>query len=156
MSDDLEKELNDAINAQAKPASTSKQTLRAPPLVAEKTITEAPRESEAEMYLRVKGEVLADLIKQQKSGHDVLAEVTAKVKVAEEMVDFHVNLPMQATNIRVDGREYYHGHTYKIRLSQKDSFNEIQALAWRHDETVQGHRQHPDGYRTRNNPIVYN
>lgn len=155
MSEDLDKELNDALNAAA-PKSTAKQTLRTPPVVAEKVVSEAPRESEAEMYLRIKGEVLADLIREQKKGHNVLAEVEAKEKAAEEMVDFHVNLPVQAANIRIDGREYYHGHTYKIRVSQVSTFLDIQALAWRHDETVQGQRRHAAGARTGNMAINAN
>lgn len=137
-----------AVNARAQ--SKAKANLRTPPLVAEK-VSEPVRESEAELRMRIKLEVLQELLAEQvKVKREGKAIHAAAVEEAEpeELVNFTVNLPVQATNIRIDGREYYHGHTYKIRVSQLDTFRDIQSLAWRHDDQVRGYRPHPGGART--------
>lgn len=95
--------------------------------------------AEQAIYDSIKEQVLADLIKETK------AKTPDAPKV--ELVDFFVNLPVHAGMIRVDGREYYHGFTYKIKLAQRDSFAEIAGKAWAHDEEVRGQRKPFDSYR---------
>lgn len=160
MSDDLEKHLAGAMGDEAPaPKSTPKKALNTPPIVAEPEPVrraETPRETELEMKLRLKGEILAELIAQQTAGKDVLKEVKRDLHVElpeEDMLDFTVNLPVQAANIRIDGREYHHGFTYKIRRSQLTTFREIQHRAWLHDMQVQGQRPHAAGMSTMGTPL---
>ena len=161
MNDDLDKHLADAMGAGTpeadkgaeRPARASKQALRTPALVAEPVISEPVPETFEEMKLRAKLEALQELLAEQHKVTKAVKQDTVRAAMEaepEEKVDFTVNLPVQATNIRVDGREYYHGHTYKIRKSQQDTFRDIQAMAWRHDDQVRGYRPHADGYRTNN------
>ncbi len=149
---DLDNSLEAAMGnvpPQEQPAeSTSKQTLRTPPVVAAKVISEPKPESFEEMKLRAKLEALQELLAEQmatkKAGKAIQAEAAEKAE-PEELVEFTVNLPVQAQNIRLDGREYYHGHTYKIRESQIDTFRDIQSMAWKHDDQVRGYRPHAAG-----------
>lgn len=155
--DDLDKKLGDAmgdIGPQEQPAepppSTSKRTLKGP-MVAAPVISEPVRESFEEMKLRAKLEVLEDLLREERAARRNVKLDTLKAdetKEPEETVTFTVNLPVQATNLRVDGREYYHGHTYQIRQSQLASFLDMQFMAWKHDEQVRGYRPVAPGFST--------
>lgn len=95
--------------------------------------------AEQALYDTIKEQVLGDLIKETKSK-------TAAVAVPE-LVEFFVNLPVHAGMIRIDGREYYHGFTYKIRADQRASLADIAGKAWAHDEEVRGQRKPFDSYR---------
>ena len=97
--------------------------------------------AEQDLYNSIKEQVLSDLIQESKKA--LPADKTVEVV----MIDFHVNLPVHAGMIRVDGREYYHGFTYKIKSQQRDSFTEIAGKAWAHDEEVRGQRKPFDSYR---------
>ena len=96
--------------------------------------------AEQDIYNAIKEQVLADLIKESKAA-------TPSKEATKELVDFFVNLPVHAGMIRVDGREFYHGFTYKIDVRQRDSFAEIAGKAWAHDEEVRGTRKPFDSYR---------
>lgn len=164
--DDLEKSLNAAMGdlppqeqpatdttpppvAQEKPRS--KASLRTPPVVAPKTISEPVPESFEEMKLRAKLEAYKELLAEQmavKKEGKAIAQKLIDDAPPEELIEFTVNLPVQASNIRLDGREYYHGHTYKIRESQLTTFRDIQSQAWRHDDQVRGYRPHAAGVST--------
>jgi hypothetical protein len=133
------------------PKSTSKRALKGP-MVADTVKTAPPPEvSREELKLQLKLEILQELLA-EKHAADGKVRVDKKVQreaaPPEETVKFRVNLPPQAANIRVDGREYYHGFTYDIPLQQALSMQDIQAQAWRHDEQVQGTRPHAAGART--------
>jgi hypothetical protein len=140
--------LNDQVPAPV--TSTSKRTLKGP--VAERVvIAPPPQPSFAELKMQAKIEVLQEMLAEQKVAEGkVKADKRVAVEAAEpeEMVQFKVNLPPQAADISVDGREYYHGFTYKLPLRQAIAMQDIQAQAWRHDEQVQGTRKHAAGYRT--------
>jgi hypothetical protein len=133
----IDDELNAAMGvpgASAMPAGTT---------VEKKTVTlhKTPKSrtaAEQDIYNAIKEQVLADLIKESK-------EAAPAPKV--ELIDFFVNLPVHAGMIRVDGREYYHGFSYKIKAQQRDTFVEISGKAWAHDEEVRGQRKPFDSYR---------
>lgn len=147
--DDLDKQLSDAMGAPAEPTSTSKRTLKGP-MVADKVISEPVRESFEEMKLRAKLEVLQELLAEERSAKKAVKHdaVVASEREPEEEVEFTVNLPVQSDCLRIDGREYYHGHTYKVRKNQAISMRDNQFTAWKHDEQVQGKRMHPSGFVT--------
>lgn len=134
--DDLNRALNGEAADPAKPEvkSTSKRALRGP----DKPAAPVDGESIEEMKLRIRSEVLAELLAEQKD---------KKAEPAKEYVDFRVDLPIQSNCIRVDGREYYHGMTYKIEVRQAKSMAEIQARAWAHENEVRGVRKPFDPQR---------
>lgn len=168
--DDLEKSLNDAMGdipeqeqpadaekAVLAPKSTSKRTLKGPMVLRDQhgdpveKLSEPVPMSFEEMKLRAKLEVLEELLRDERAAKKVVAADTFKAKIErepEELVAFRVNLPPQAKNIRIDGREYYHGHTYQIEKSQAISMRDAQFMAWKHDEQVQGRRAYDPGYST--------
>lgn len=153
--DDIAKAMAAGEDAPKPAASTPKASLRTPPLVAEKEapITAKPRESEAEMELRLKGKILMDLIQAQATSKSALKDVEKKEKALrgdedEEPMRFTVNLPPQAQNIRVDGMEYYHGHTYLIAPLQWKSMQDIMARSWLHYRQVRGDAEYAAGFKT--------
>lgn len=94
---------------------------------------------------------------------EILAEMTAKADAVGAAIDslppvkstllenFTVNLPAHANSIRVNGRDYFHGMTYKLKPDQVASMADIQGMAWRHDQEVAGQRRPNDAYRLRTN-----
>lgn len=155
--DDLNKSLANAMGdlpEQEQPASTSKRTLKGPMVEKKQAdatpISEPVRESFEEMKLRAKLEALQELLAEERAIKRTVKTEALKAEEAEpeEKVKFTVNLPVQANNIRLDGREYYHGHTYDVPKRQAISMRDIQFMAWKHDEQVRGYRGHPDGVRT--------
>jgi len=132
----------------------SKKELRTPPIVAPKVedITPEPQLSYEMLKMQAKIDALQELlIEQRELGTKVMkAEVKARVVEAEtDKVDFRVNLPVQAADIKIDGRAYYHGHTYRVGRKQAITMQDIQFNAWKHDEQVQGQRAHAAGIRTK-------
>ena len=106
------------------------------------TLHKSPKarsKAEQSLYDTIKEQVLAELIQETKD------KTPAVVK--PDLVDFFVNLPVHAGMIRLDGREYYHGFTYKVRADQRASMAEIAGKAWAHDEEVRGQRKPFDSYR---------
>jgi hypothetical protein len=63
------------------------------------------------------------------------------------MMEFLVNLPPHAGNIRIDGREFFHGFTYSVSPAQYAALADAQARAWNHDREVMGQRKPFDSYR---------
>ncbi|MDE2343057.1 MAG: hypothetical protein KGL63_06640 [Betaproteobacteria bacterium] len=64
-----------------------------------------------------------------------------EAKVDDPLVEIRIDLPAHSSIIRIDGREYYHGMTYKVKQSQLATFNEIMGNAWRHEQEVHGQRK---------------
>ena len=140
-----------AVAAPVRRKSTSKKTLATPPLVAGPAASEPVQVSYEELKLLAKIEALQELLREGVTLNKAVRADIVKAKIdapPEERVPFTVNLPVQASNIRLDGLEYYHGHTYNIRASQLSTFRDIQQNAWRHDDQVRGYRTHPDGFVT--------
>lgn len=158
MAEDFDKTLADAMASDTPKQGTSKATLRTPPLVAAKAepevaVSAPPRETEVEMGLRLKGEILMDLLQQQASGKNALKDVekTARPQrpdIDEPDVIFTVDLPPQANNIRLDGKEYYNGHRYPVPPLQAKSMLDIQARAWLHYRQVRGDKEYAAGFQT--------
>ena len=157
--DDLDKQLSDAMGDSepektepkvVEPASTSKRTLKGA-MVAKAEVSEPKEMSREELKLTLKLEILQELLADQMATGKALKKADAKVAVdlpPEEEVMFRVNLPAQAQNLRINGNEYYHGHTYKVKKSMADGMRDVQFRAWQHDEQVRGYRPFADGYRT--------
>lgn len=137
--DDLARALGgeSAETAKTEVKSTSKQTLRGP-LTTKIEAKAVDGESVEEMKLRIRSEVLAELLAEQKGKKDA---------PAKEYVDFRVDLPIQASSIRIDGREFFHGLTYKVDANQAKSMAEIQGRAWAHENEVRGARKPFDPQR---------
>lgn len=153
--EDLEKQLAAAMAAEAAP-STSKATLRGA-LVADK-VHPKPAESQYELEMRLRGEILLDLLAKQAAGKDALKDVRKierpeRPDIDEPNVSFKVSLPPQAQNIRLDGMEYYDGFTYDVPPLQAKSMLDIQAQSWKHYRQVRGDNAFADGFRTEGSPI---
>lgn len=64
-----------------------------------------------------------------------------------ELVDVRVDLPAHAGALIVDGRQYFHGFSYKVTPAQAVSFYDMMDKAWRHEKEVSGSRKPFDAYR---------
>jgi hypothetical protein len=129
------------------PKSTSKRTLKGP-MVAEPAVQPEPQLSLAEMRMQMKIEILEEMLREERALKKTVMTHAVTAQVDEEKVNFTVNLPPQAADIRIDGRVYHHGMTYAVGARQAESMRDIQFLAWKHDEQVQGYRPHASGHRT--------
>jgi hypothetical protein len=162
--DDLEKQLGQAMDGEPTPGapvdaafeeptpSTSKKTLKGA-MVAKpvERIAKPVERSAEEAYLQGKLDALTELMAAERGVKVKVANAKAAVEAdetPEETVKFRVNLPPEAANLRIDGREYYHGFTYEIPYRQAKSMQDNQARAWQHHEQVAGHRQHAAGVST--------
>jgi hypothetical protein len=64
-----------------------------------------------------------------------------------KIVDIFIDLPPHASMLRIDGREFHHGFSYKIPAVQEPTFRDIMDKAWRHEREVSGQRKPYDTYR---------
>lgn len=69
---------------------------------------------------------------------DAGPEVAAKPAV--EYVEVRIDLPPHAPDIRIDGRVFQPGLTYKVTQAQATSMKDIMFRAWAHEEEVRGQR----------------
>jgi hypothetical protein len=65
-------------------------------------------------------------------------EVAAKPEVDYEEV--LIDLPPHAPDVRIDGRVFQHGMTYKVAAAQASSLRDVMFRAWGHEEEVRGQR----------------
>lgn len=54
----------------------------------------------------------------------------------EAVEDVHIDLAPHAASIRLDGRVFFHGLTYKVTLPVKASILEIAARTWAHEREI--------------------
>lgn len=73
--------------------------------------------------------------------------MAAEASPPEEMVEVRIDLPPHSGALIIDGRQYFHGFTYKVNASQARSFHDIMDKAWRHEKEVRGERKPFDSYR---------
>ena len=76
----------------------------------------------------------------------VKAEETA-LSPTDRLTDFVVDLPEFTYLIKIDGRDYYHGCSYRVPVRQADSMRDIAARAWEHDWEINGRRRRNDMIR---------
>ena len=68
---------------------------------------------------------------------------TRKRKVEDEVVEYmdvFIDLPPHAPDIRVDGRIFQPGMTYKVTLNEGRTIKDIMFRAWAHEQEVRGQR----------------
>ncbi len=76
-----------------------------------------------------------------------MAEVAEPKAAAPVLVDVRIDLPAHAGALIVDGRQYFHGFTYKVKPEQAVAFRDMMDKAWRHEKEVRGERKPYDSYR---------
>lgn len=74
-------------------------------------------------------------------GEEKAVDNEKKVEKDTVYVDITIDLPPFTSIIRVDGREYQQGLTYKFREEQVASIKDIIARAWGHEQEVRGERK---------------
>lgn len=58
--------------------------------------------------------------------------------VKDEMVDVTIDLAEHSDNIKLDGRQYWHGRTYPVPRHVADTLRDIMARGWNHQDEVDG------------------
>lgn len=71
----------------------------------------------------------------------------AKVVENDPLQRVFIDLPPHSSSIRIDGRQYFSGHSYSFREDQVASVMEIMGNAWRHENEVRGTRKAFDQIR---------
>lgn len=56
----------------------------------------------------------------------------------EEQITVTIDVAGHAQDIKLDGRPYYHGHTYTVPRSVACTLNDIMGRTWDHEESVGG------------------
>ena len=67
-------------------------------------------------------------------------KVAEPVKPEVQYVDVLVDLPPHAPDVRMDGRIFQQGMTYKLASPQAASLRDIMFRAWSHEREVRGER----------------
>lgn len=72
---------------------------------------------------------------------------------APVITEIRVDLPPQAGDMRIDGRVFQHGGTYRVTEAQAATMREIMFRAWSHYREVRGEKMPLEALR-RQNPIT--
>jgi len=76
----------------------------------------------------------------KRPGEDEPGPEVAPAKPEIEYESVKIDLPPHAPDVRIDGRVFQHGLTYKVTAVQAASMREIMFRAWSHEEEVRGQR----------------
>ena len=68
----------------------------------------------------------------------MIREENSRIDPNEELVEYTIDLPGYASEIRVDGVQYIQGETYKFTRRQLASMQEIVQNSWKHEKAVGG------------------
>ena len=134
------------------------KTESAPNLLVEKATAEVETETkrgqgrpsnvDLQEMVKSKDLLIAEMMEQLKAKEGI---IKIKQRIADEeeavLIDFQVQLPPHAGSLRIDGREYFHGFTYKVKPRSAATMADMQARAWDHDKEVLGQRKPFDSYR---------
>ena len=97
---------------------------------------QAETQAVAELEKEAEKQFLAAAIARKKRE---LAGLPDDVADADEEIDeVHIDLAPHAAYITIDGRVFFHGHTYKFRRSQVPTINEIMSRTWAHESEIGG------------------
>lgn len=115
------------------------------PAVYEDLTAEEKANIEAEVRLQVAEELRAQRKKQFKK--EMLAQYRSLTKPGEEIVPVCLDLPGHANDVRLDGKVFFHGVTYRVTVNVYRTLIDIQARAWEHENEIGGANR--DLYRGR-------
>jgi hypothetical protein len=96
----------------------------------------------AKIEAEAKEAVYAERVRLAKEAYlrDAVARERARTRPAERMWQYTVILPLQAEDIKIDGRMYVHGATYEVSQSEVQMLRHMVQKAWQHDREVSGRR----------------
>ena len=97
-------------------------------------------EDKREIEEEIRAEIKADELAKAKEEYKKKAKHNARVKkgLIEPQILTLIDLPGHASDIKLDGRPYYHGHQYTVPASVADTLLNVMDLAWRHEEATGG------------------
>ncbi len=91
--------------------------------------------------------IIAEIEEEERERLRAAYKVEAKEKfrrekgLAEEQVTLTIDVAGHAQDIKLDGRPFYHGHTYTVPRSIADTLFDIMGRTWDHEESVGGANQ---------------
>lgn len=110
-----------------------------PDLLNEKEVSELRQKAAARVKAELKLEHEEQLLEQ------FMQEERQGAVPAEDIQDFHVDLPGNSRHIMLDGVVYLHGVTYPVSRNVAETMADIQARGWDHENEIGGANR--DHYR---------
>lgn len=119
------------------------------PTLDESAFSDLTPEEKEHIEAEVRAQVAEELRAQRKKAFkkEVLAKYRNLSKPGEQIVPICLDLPGHANDIRLDGRVYFHGVTYRVNTNTYRTLIDIQARAWEHENEIGGANR--DLYRGR-------
>ena len=115
----------------------------APPEQYERPVSLLSEEEMAE----IESEIVAEIEEEERERQRKIYREEAKLSMkrakglAEEQVEVIIDVAGHAQDIKLDGRPYFHGHTYIVPLSVASTLYDIMGRTWDHEESVGGANQ---------------
>lgn len=112
-------------------------------------LKQAQIEAEVRAELEAEQQELAEAALKRELKTKLKREMLANAGLndGEELAPITIDLAPHADKIRIDGVDYYQGHTYNVAPQAIATFNEIMGRTWWHEEDISDRRGRHNAYR---------
>lgn len=106
--------------------------------LSEQDIEEARAKAREEVRAELRKKAVAEVIaaEKEKLRREAAGETGDGWK--DEIVNCTIDLAEHSDRITLDGNQYFHGHTYKVRRVVSDTLREIMQRSYQHQDQIEG------------------